>query len=426
VHCSTRSHSGGPARRILGDAGSAFMTVIATTSILFVLATTLMMMVGYQTQTTAMRTTRLRATHVADAGINAYLYELKAQYGYYLTAPDTGVISIGDGEAYRVTAQPAANGKPLTLYSTGSAGDGTVTIAATVRFPSFADYMFLSNADLNIGSAATINGQVRCNSNIINAGHITGKVTAAGTVSNSGHIDQGYTEHQAPVDFNQVLADMDTVMLSAKGNNSYFAASGAYGYRVTVNGQSITVDKITGGTTTGNLTTVPVRTLTVPSSGALYFSDSVWVSGAYSVPLTIVSDYNIYVPNNYAPSTMNSTVTGGLIARGDIIVPCWYSSVPQNMTLTAAMLSQSGRVTADMKLGVFRDSIVITGSETYYDGNGGFVTVDGNGNALGGFRSRTYTYDQRLDDYPPPKYPVIQDGSLKVATWIEDKTGYQP
>ena len=254
-----------------GDAGTAFMTVIVTTSILFILATTLMLMVGYQTQSTQIRTSHVRATHVADAGINAYLFQLKTQYGYYLTAPDTGIVSIGPGETYRVTATPAANGKPLTLRSTGTAGDGTVTIAATVRFPSFADYMFLSNADIRIGSAALINGQVRCNSNIINAGHITGKVTAAGVVTNTGVLDQGSMSHQAAVDFNQVLADMDTIMLSAKGNNTYFPASGALGYRVTVSGQSVTVDKITAGTMTGVLVTTPVSTMSIPDAGAFYF-----------------------------------------------------------------------------------------------------------------------------------------------------------
>jgi hypothetical protein len=401
------------------------MMVIATTTILFVLASALMFMVAYQTQATTLRTSLLQATHVADAGINAYLYQERRAYGYYLTTPDTGLVAIASGASYRVTAQPPANGQPLTLYSTGSAGDGTVTIAATIRLPTFADYMFLSNADLNIGSAAMINGQVRCNSDIVNAGHITGKVIAAGSVTNTGKMDQGYAEGQAPAPFSTVGADMYTIMLSCKGNNSYFAASGAYGYYVTVNGQTVTVAKVTGGTTTGNLTTTPVRTLTVPSSGAIYFSDNVWVQGTYSVPLTIVSDYDIYIPNNYGPANLNSTVTGGLIAQSDIIVPCWYASVPQQMTLTAALLAETGRVTADMQMGVFRNQITITGSETYFDANGGFVTVDGNGNALAGFRSRTYTYDQRLDNYPPPKYPVIEDGSLKVATWIEDKTAAQ-
>jgi hypothetical protein len=403
------------------------MTVMATTSILFVLATTLMLMVAYQTQTTALRTSGVQATHAADAGINAYLFYLKPQPDYYVNNADTGVVSIGNGDTYRVQAVAPANGKPLTLYSTGTAGGRTVTIAATVRRPTFADYIFLSNADLNIGSAATITGQVRCNANIVNAGHITGKVVAAGSVTNTGKMDLGYTDHQAPVDFNSVLADMDTIMTSCKGNNSYFAPSGSggYGYRVTVSGTSVSVERVTGGITTGNLTTTMVRTLAVPASGALYFADTIWISGTYSVPLTVVSDHDIYVPNNYGPSNMNSTVTGGLIAKGSIIVPCWYPSVPMQMTLTAALLSQAGRVTADMKTGVFRDSITITGSETYSDANGGFVLVDGSGNQVGGFRSRAYTYDQRLDGYPPPKYPVIQDGSLKVDTWIEDKTAVQ-
>ena len=403
------------------------MTVMATTTILFVLATTLMLMVGYQTQSTAMRTSRLRATHVADAGISAYLYQLKSQPGSYVDAPDTGLVDVGTGESYRVIAVAPANGKPLTLYSTGSTGDGTVTIAATVRYPTFADYMFLSNMDINIGRDAVINGQVRCNANVYNAGHITGKVTAAGTISNTGQIDQAASEHQEIASFDAVKADMDTIMTSANGNGSYFPPSGSgyYGYRVTVSGQTVTVDKISNGTTTGNLTTTVVRSMTVPASGAFYFADDVWVSGSYSVPLTIVSSRDIYITNNYGPSNMNSTVTGGLIAGRNIIVPSWYPSVPQAMTITAAMLAQSGRIYAATQSGVFRNSVVINGSEAYSDANGGFASVDQYGNVVAGFRQRTYTYDQRLDGYPPPKYPVIQDGAVKVDTWIEDNNAAQ-
>ena len=94
MRCSTRSHSEGVAAWSKNDAGSAFMTVIATTSILFVLATTLMMMVSYQTATTAQRTARVSAMHVADAGINAYLFHLKAQPGYYAVSPDTGLVTV--------------------------------------------------------------------------------------------------------------------------------------------------------------------------------------------------------------------------------------------------------------------------------------------------------------------------------------------
>jgi hypothetical protein len=399
------------------------MTVIATTSILFVLATTLMMMVAYQTSSTTVRGARLSATHVADAGINAYLYELKSKPGYFTTTPDTGPIGVGDGQSYRVIAVPPGNGQPLTLYSTGSTGDGTVTVAATVKFPTFADFMFMSNADIRIGTGATINGKVHSNANITNEGHITGKVTAVGTITNTGILDMPSADRQAKISFEQVLVDMDNIRLSAVGNTSYFPASATLGYRAVVSGNTVTVSEITAGTTTGNLTLKPYRTLAVPASGALYFADDVWVSGSYSVPLTIVSNENIYIPNNYAPANMSSTVTGGLIARLNIIVPCWYSSVPQNMVLTAAMLSQGGRITADMKTGVFRDKITITGSETYWSADGGFVTVNTqNGADVAGFHARTYSYDERLDDFPPPKYPIIQDGTLKVATWTEDNS----
>jgi hypothetical protein len=396
------------------------MVVMSITSLLFVMATTLMTVALYQSQMTGLRTGRVRATHVADAGINAYLYQLKNASGYYTTNPSTGWVTIGTGEKYSLIASAPANGQPLTLYSTGVSTDGTVTIAAAVRFPTFADYMFLSNSDLNFAANALVNGQVRSNANITNNGHITGKVMAGGLVTGSGQLDQGSANHQPTVDFNQVLVDMDNIMLSAKGNNVYFPASGVYGYRVTLDHSTAVIEKITGGTTSGNLTTTYVAAMTVPDSGALYFSDSVWVQGNYSKPVSVVSDRDIYIPANLTPTDPASTVTCGLIAHGNIIVPCWYASVPQDMVLTAAMLSQSGRVYADMKQGVFRNTITITGSLTYYDANGGFVSMSGS-TPVAGFRSRTYSYDQRLDKFPPPKYPVIHDGSLKVDTWVEDR-----
>lgn len=402
------------------------MTVVATTSILFVLATTLMLMVSYQTQTTAMRVGRTRATHVADAGINAYLFTLKNDYGSYLEAPDTGWTSVGTNEQYRVVAVPPANGKPLTLYSTGVAGDGTVTIAATVRFPTFGDYMFLSNASLNIAADAEINGQIRTNGDIDNRGHIVGKVLVGGSVISEGRMDQGYTEGVAKVDFNQVLTDMDAMAQAAHTSNSYYSASGALGYRVVLSGSSVSISKITDGITTGDFVTVLVATVSMPASGILYFSDKIWVEGTYSVPLTIVSDSDMYLTGDYVPTDVNSTVTSGLIAKGNIIVPGWYKSVHEYMTINAALLSQSGRIYADIKQGVIRNKITITGSMSYFDSGGTFGSYDKfTGQPVSGFRQNIYAYDQRLNEYPPPMYPVIRDGSLKVDTWIEDKAPIQ-
>jgi len=399
------------------------MTVMATTSILFVLATTLMMMVAYQTQTTTQRTTRLRATHVADAGINAYLFDLKNDYGYYREAPDTGWITIGDNERYRVTAEPATSGHPLTLRSTGIAGDGTVTIAATVRFPSYADYMFLTNADLNVAGDAIINGQVRSNGSIVNQGKIVGKATAGGTVTGNGSFDRGYAENQPIVDFNQVLAAMDDMMVEARASSSYFPATGAFGYKVTVSGNMITVEKVLGGTTTGNFQTTVVTVFAVPASGVVYFADNVWISGDYSVPLTIVSSSEMYLIDDYGPTDANATATSGLLAKGNIIVPAWYTSVKTYLTINAALLSQSGRIYADVKQGVIRERINISGALTAFDSGGTWGSYDKfTGQPVAGFRQNVYTYDQRLSQYPPPMYPTVLDGSLKVDTWLEDAT----
>lgn len=406
-----------------GDRGTALMTVMATTSILFVLATTLMLMVTYQTQTTHLRTSRLRATHVADAGINAYLYALKNESGYVKSTPDTGWVSVGDGEAYRVIAVPAANGKPLTLHSTGTADDGTVTINATVRFPSFADYMFLNNSDVAVAGDAYINGQLRTNGDVNNQGEIVGKVTAGGTVTGNGRFDQGYTAAQPRVDFKQVLESMDEMRTAAKADGTYYPASGTAGYRAVVSGTSITISEINSGTTTGNFQLTPVAVISIPPSGVVYFSDSVWVEGSYASSLTIVSDGDIYLTGDYQPATADSAATSGLIAKDNIIVPGWYKSVNDYMTVNAALLAQSGRIYADIKQGVIRSRITLIGSLSAYESGGDFGTVDKfTGQPVAGFRSNAYQYDQRLMQTPPPMYPLVQDGSLKVETWIEDKS----
>lgn len=401
------------------------MTVLATTSILFVLATTLIGAVAYQTASTAQRIGRVRATHVADAGINAYLYELKSDYRAYGRIPDTGWVTVRNGERYRVVAVPPRDKVPLTIFSTGVASDGTITIAATVRFPTFADYMFLSNADLTLAADAYIDGKLRCNGNVDNAGVVVGKVLAGGTVTGAGRFDRGYAENQPRVDFNQVLTAMDDIMLASSDSGTYFPMSGSYGYLVTVTGPDMVIEKITGGITTGEFTTTPVASLPVPSSGVAYFADNVWLEGSYSKPLTIVSSKDVYLTGSYQQSSIDSTATSGVIAGGNIIVPSWYKKVNEVMDINAALLSQSGRIYADIKQGVIRERINISGSMAYYHSGGEFGTVDKfTGQPVSGFRTNVYTYDQRLDEYPPPLYPVIYDGELKVDTWIEDK-GYR-
>jgi hypothetical protein len=402
------------------------MTVMATTSILFIMATTLMTIVAYQQQATAVRVGRVRAMHVADAGINAYLYQLRNDYSYYSTHPDTGWTVVSGIEKYRVKAVGPTATTPLTLYSIGVAGDGTQTIAATVRLRTFADYMFLSGSDLSIAGDADITGQVRGNGNIDNQGKIQGKIIAGGTFSGKAP-DQGYLENQPQASFSAIADWMARKMRpAAMTAGTLFGASGASGYRVVVNGNTVVVDKITGGIDTGVFTTVPVTSMAIPPSGILYFEDTVWVQGSFSSPVTIVVKKgdtvgDIYLIGDFMPSSTDSTVTAGLVAEGNIIVPSWFGK--QDLNVDAALMARTGHIYADIKQGFTRNRISIQGSLTFGLSGGDFGTVtNGNGQPVSGFRQKAYTYDQRLDLYPPPLYPQIADESLKVDTWVEEST----
>jgi len=414
------------------------MTVMVTTSILFMLSTTLLMMVAYQTSMTGLRVGRVRATHVADAGVNAYLYTLKSSLvsnpSVYMTASDTGWVTVGEGERYRVVTVPPAGRTPLTIYSTGAAGDGTVTIAATIRFPTFGDYMLLTDASLlSIAADANIDGQLRTNGNLDNKGKISGKVLVSGTVVNAGKLDQGYTAGVPKVDFNQLAAAMTGMATAAKASGTYYPDAGL-GYRVIVNGSTATISKITGGITTGDFVTVPVATVSIPSSGILYFagivgadgtSHDVWVEGSYGVPVTIVSDTDIYITADYLPSDANSTVTSGLIAHGSVVIPSFSKNMKDYLNVNAALIAATGSIYSASNSGTTRSRITIVGAMAFARSADSIPGYKTNGQAIPGFRDNQWTYDQRLNQYPPPMYPVIIDSTLKVDTWLEDTTPVQ-
>ncbi len=399
--------------------------VIAVMSVLFLMATMLLMFAEYTTATNHKQMDHTKAVHVADAGLNAYLYELRHDSNYWATHPrypTSGMTTQDDGSWY-VSVVPPSAGVPLTLYSTGVlAGDTqTSTVIATVRFPTFADYMFLGNADINIGAGATITGKVRSNGAINNLGIVTGAAYAVRTITgNTGptSIYGGIHPNSSVVDFSQVSADLTSIQAAATAAGSYYPASGNLGYRVVISGTNYSLEKVTGGTGTGVLTTTPLyASRPIPACGVLFFSDDVYVYGTYGTGVTICSSRDIFVINNYTPTTMNSNFTAGLVAQRNIVVPTWYPTVPNDMTLCAALLAQTGTVYGDVAHTPVKDSITINGSNSYYT-YGYFASTSG-GVVVGGFRERVYTYDPRLDLYAPPRYPVVHDGSLKVNTWVE-------
>lgn len=403
------------------ESGFALVTVVGVSTILFLLATMLLILTSNLTTQTQFQESQTKALHMADAGLNAYLYELRRDPTYYVNHPTLGPTGLDDGVWSVEATGPAANGS-LTLRATGTIASMSTrkTVIATVRFPTYAEYMFLANADINVGSDALITGKVRSNGSITNAGHITGTAYAAGTVSGSGQFDQGYQANQPKVDFSTVTLDMYNLQQAAQTSNTYFGSSGGLGFRAIINGSNVQIYKVTGGTNTGNLTSVLIKTVSVPANGVFYFNEDVWVSGNYGSKVTFAGARDIYVPDNLTSAQSNAAYSCGLVAQRNIVVPSWYPTMPQVMTISAAMLAQTGTVYGDYHTGVTKSKITLSGSMAYST-FGYFAAYNTyNNTVIAGFRQRVYTYDDRLEVYPPPSYPMLRDGSLKVSTWVEN------
>lgn len=406
--------------RLRDDKGVTLATVMAVASIMFMLSTMLIILAGSLTTNARSQEGRTKALHAADAGLNAYLFELRRNPTYFVGSTTIGPTTLGD-TIWTVTATPPVGSAPLLLTATGSVPSlNTVRVVkATVRFPTYADYMFLADADINIGSDAVIDGKVRTNGNLVNSGTITGESYAYGTITGAGSF--GGTKHpnQAKVNFASVSTDMSAMKTVAIAASSYFAsATGQVGYQVLLQGSNAQIRKVTAvNSSTGALTTAAIKTIAIPSSGVIFFDQDVWLEGNYGAMVTVASSKNIYIPNNLVPTTSGALFTCGVVANQSVIVPTWYSAMPSVMNIEAALLAQTGTVYGDLKTGYKKSKITILGSMAYSD-YGYFAQYSGN-TVTAGFNDREYTYAPRLDINPPPFYPQLRDGSLKISTWVE-------
>lgn len=442
----------------------ALAMVVMVTAIMFLLATTVLSLVAYRESQTNHYIARTQAMHVADAGINEYLYQLSRDYTFWITTPTVGPVQMQDG-SWKVTATQVS-GEPLRLVSVGTLKDGTHrTINATVVFPTFADNVFtIDQADLTIGNGAVITGKVWCNQSIDNDGVIEGLATAVGLCGptpvdvtrhyKGGYVDSGHhpgtTLGPQRLDFTKVT--FTTLKAAATKSGTYFGdAANAGGYEVVFNGNQATVYKIsainyrvpdtTSAAALGKRTTTPATpsVVTIPASGVLYFDDDVWVSGVYSANVTLASSKNIYIPGNFLPSPRTSNYTAGLVTPGYIYFPYWCASVPALHEVQCALMSQGNKVGAQWtgtgagyantqaySSGSWRSTTIRPATKTLdFDGSfsmvkqQGFVMNEGSSSSQG-YAARNYSGDGRLMANPPPLYPQIPGGHLRVDTWLEN------
>jgi hypothetical protein len=470
------SHAGDTMSRWIAaakrDDGMALATVMAVSAVLFILATTLIMLATQGQVNASGQMQRTEALQAADAGISAYCYQLNFHAGDY--SPLSGSTS---DATWTVTAVPPGPGSSVTVVTakgTVPARNGrsavTRTVTASLRPGGPADYMFLFNSDLSVGSGAILHGDCWSNGKITNSGEIAGGAYAVGTIGGGGVFDGVVRPNQSPpkpfaaVNFPALLA-------TATADGTYWGDSGSFttsgtpgnnlythhycGYKVVLSG--------TGGTVTKVMSIVPVtgamvvdtstaQAFTTPDNGVLYFDDPIWLSGTYTSKVTIVDGDDYEDANNTSglsgmnptstaipkPNDVNSSIflwdnlvssdpsnplqVCGVVAMGDISITTDYpiTVTPNNLTLQAAFISSKGAIHADLNKNdgssnnVKHASLTLTGAFASYDAVG-IVRSDG----TSGFMTRNYSYDNNLNITTPPNFPNFGDGTMHVQSWTE-------
>jgi type II secretory pathway pseudopilin PulG len=435
------------ARRVSGrEDGSAMLVVMAAMAILFILSTMLITMSVFQVTQAQREEQRMKALHIADAGLNAYLAELRRNPAYGTTNPNLGPLASPDGTwTVSVTTTTGA----LVVRSVGTVvnarGAATSrTLVSRVAFPTYADYAILCDDYISIGADAVFIGKVRSNDYIDNSGKVfadasqnvnqPGQLWAVNTITDrTGSIPKrpgqaSFIHANAPVvDFGEITGDMTIIQTTATGSGTNFAAltGSDLGYRVVLNGGTYSLSRITGGSKySGGLTYAAItgqQNMPIPAAGVLYFNDDVWVQGTYNAMVTVASSGDIMLTQNIAPTDSNSVFTCGLVAQNNVWIPIDYptTQLPDQLSIQAAMVAINGSCGAYFDAGgPLRSKATFIGSRSYKVATG-LVQIDGSGHEVAGFSNRVYDYDERLDTYAPPKFPVIHDGTLKVTTWQE-------
>ena len=456
---------------LLDESGLALTTVVAMSAILFLLVTTLLTVVVFQASQVSKEITRNKAMHVADAGINAYMYELRRNPDFYLSTPTLSG-TLENGDAWSVEASDTAGTMPLTLRSMGTlaSSGATRTIVATVRYPGLAEpkYTYLAFGNNTIEPGTTIHGNVIVQKPSASTaailklyGHVTGFARCYGNSPGpSGRIDTvmgSYTGHadgglqpfyqptqDPPLDVDsQFAATKADLLARAQAAGTYFPRPnqpgvGAPGYWIELRGDYAVVWAGRGALVGGNAgdppgTNFPNKRSIAPdgtflpagqeyhwdlaSHPVFYFFSDVYVSGTYSASVTICGvGERVWLYHNLTPSPLNGTATLGIVSDRDVGVP-WYASTPTNLTVYAAIFAKARAIFKGDPLGAVGDKVSFTfyGSMTSGGAIAGSNSLQQYGSTpyqfLHGYAQMDIWFDNRLLANPPPGFPLLTVGS---------------
>jgi len=173
----------------------------------------------------------------------------------------------------------------------------------------------------------------------------------------------------------------------------------------------------------GEMTLDSPVTIAVPASGVIFFDDTVYPSGSYSVPITLATSKDMVFIDNTTRATGAAKAVCGLVAVGKCTWPVYYTQMPNNLMVEAAILAQSGTIgfdaasTYDGKINMKKNDLTLRGSLSAAGGNTGFYRSDLSAGFIG---DRQYLYDPALYDDPPPMFPQLRGDNLRVVQWLDE------
>ncbi len=420
------------------------------------------------------------AIDIAEAGVNYYRWHLAHAPTDFQDGTGTSgpyVHSYKDPEGteigkYSLNIIAPVNGNSIvTIKSTGwSSRYPTIkrTIVAQYGKPSFAKYLFLSNASSWYGSGITVNGNIHSNNGIRMDGVNTGIVESSQTNYMCG-LETGcqppnrepgvwgagpnYNLWQFPVtavDFNSVSVDFANMKTAAQTSGLYLAPSNKSGYHIifSSNGTFLVKKVITtdyvysylppGGGLGSNgaggcrkryeliKNETTVGTYNVSSAPIIFAEDQLWVEGVVKGRTTVVaagfpvqsSTLDIWISNSITYPALDGTNVLGLIAQNDII---FTRDVANDFVIDGILLAQGGQIIrADYaswcqgaSTNAVRNSLTITGAilsnmKSFWNYNSPPES---------GFITRTINYDSNVLYAPPPYFPT--SSSYQFISWSE-------
>lgn len=343
------------------------------------------------------------------------------------------------------------------------------TLVARYARPSVADYSYVLNSNVWVGSDRIINGKYHSNGGVTMDGVVNSEVlsavstwvcTSSFNCNNPNETKPGvwgtgtnqqYWRYPVPqIDFAGISADLVAMKAAAQATGRYFAPSGAEGYHVIFNSngsfdvyivtQTISIKGNNGNGVADEKSIIAAETLvgnyTSPNDcGLIFVEDTLWVEGVVSGKKSIVAadvttpnvDRSVWLLNNLTYAS--SSGTDGLMVLAELDNLITLNS-PEDMTLMGIFIAQNGRfgrnhytaggsnqVPPAYGLYTVRDTLIIIGT-IVSNGREGTKWTQGNNNFVSGYQYRFNSYDRQLATDPPP-YTPFTSSDYRLVDWKE-------